>query len=423
MSDTDKNYAMTARDARPTALGDLRFAGTIATGLVAGTLGLGAIALPLVGWKDWQQGLTQEASSAPVQLAKLEPRANNELPSRTRAGDPSRGVGAGGGAAPIAIGLPTGGAVVGGPLVGFGDGGSTTTSTPRNTTTRVEDRAQRRNEPGTRAETTGRGGSGDFSGPKFSGDSDGDGIKDVDEEKLGSNPKVAGDTPTTLSATGTGMSVENEFKVRSMPTGWDTNGNGYPDPDEDADGDGIPNAVEQANGTDPANPDTDGDGNPDTVPVPTTPAPVETTPEPAPVEVVPPVETPAPTDGTETTDETEVPTDPTTPVEEAPATEAPAPAPAPETETPAETTQPEETPAAEQPPADEAPAAVAEAPAPAPAPEAPAPAPAPEAPAPAAAEAPAAPAPAPAPAEPAPAPAQEPAVAEAPADPAATPAF
>ena len=44
MSDTDNTYAMTARNARPTALGDLRFAGTIATGLVAGTLGLGAIA-------------------------------------------------------------------------------------------------------------------------------------------------------------------------------------------------------------------------------------------------------------------------------------------------------------------------------------------------------------------------------------------
>ena len=69
MSDTDNTYAMTARDARPTALGDLRFAGTIATGLVAGTLGLGAIALPLVGWKDWPQGLTQESASAPVQLA------------------------------------------------------------------------------------------------------------------------------------------------------------------------------------------------------------------------------------------------------------------------------------------------------------------------------------------------------------------
>ena len=53
MSDTDNTYSMTPRTARPSALGDLRFAGTIAAGLVAGTLGLGALAAPLVGWKDW----------------------------------------------------------------------------------------------------------------------------------------------------------------------------------------------------------------------------------------------------------------------------------------------------------------------------------------------------------------------------------
>ena len=102
MSDTDNTYAMTARNARPTALGDLRFAGTIATGLVAGTLGLGAIALPLVGWKDWPQGLTQESANSPVQLAKLDARAGNEQPNGTRVSDPTRG----GGAAPIGIGLP-----------------------------------------------------------------------------------------------------------------------------------------------------------------------------------------------------------------------------------------------------------------------------------------------------------------------------
>jgi hypothetical protein len=38
-----------AREAPQTALRDLRFAGTVATGLVAGTLGLGALAAPLVG--------------------------------------------------------------------------------------------------------------------------------------------------------------------------------------------------------------------------------------------------------------------------------------------------------------------------------------------------------------------------------------
>ncbi len=70
MSDTDNTYAMTARASRPTALGDLRFAGTIAAGFVAGTLGLGALAAPLVGWKDWPSGLTQQASSSPLKLAK-----------------------------------------------------------------------------------------------------------------------------------------------------------------------------------------------------------------------------------------------------------------------------------------------------------------------------------------------------------------
>ena len=63
MSDTDTTHAMTAHAPRPSALGDLRFAGTIATGLVAGTLGLGALAAPLVGWKDWPSGLEKDAAT------------------------------------------------------------------------------------------------------------------------------------------------------------------------------------------------------------------------------------------------------------------------------------------------------------------------------------------------------------------------
>src|SRR5215207_9250996 len=37
---------------------DLKFAGTIAAALVAGVLGVGAIAVPLVGWNDWPQALS-----------------------------------------------------------------------------------------------------------------------------------------------------------------------------------------------------------------------------------------------------------------------------------------------------------------------------------------------------------------------------
>jgi hypothetical protein len=71
MSDTDSTYSTSPRTARPTALGDLRFAGTIAAGLVAGALGLGALATPLVGWKDWPSALTQQATSQPVVMAKV----------------------------------------------------------------------------------------------------------------------------------------------------------------------------------------------------------------------------------------------------------------------------------------------------------------------------------------------------------------
>src|SRR5215217_4853188 len=69
MSDTDSTYSMNPRAARPTALGDLRFAGTVAAGLVAGTLGLGALAAPLVGWKDWPAALQGNTSTQSVRLA------------------------------------------------------------------------------------------------------------------------------------------------------------------------------------------------------------------------------------------------------------------------------------------------------------------------------------------------------------------
>src|SRR4051812_45809624 len=108
MSDTDSTYSMNPRAARPTALGDLRFAGTVATGLIAGTLGLGALAAPLVGWEDWPSALTQQATSQPVVLAKAaKPKARDEqTPRKGQPGPRSESVldnlglpGAGGGAA------------------------------------------------------------------------------------------------------------------------------------------------------------------------------------------------------------------------------------------------------------------------------------------------------------------------------------
>ena len=73
MLDTDIQRAQTPRGTRPSALGDLRFAGTVATGLVAGTLGLGALAAPLVGWRDWPSGLQASDGTGNAQLAKPSP--------------------------------------------------------------------------------------------------------------------------------------------------------------------------------------------------------------------------------------------------------------------------------------------------------------------------------------------------------------
>src|SRR6476660_2516246 len=82
MSDTDTTNSMNTRAARPTTLGDLRFAGTIAAGLVAGTLGLGALATPLVGWKDWPSALTQQANGQPVVLAKAQDKTRKQQTPR-----------------------------------------------------------------------------------------------------------------------------------------------------------------------------------------------------------------------------------------------------------------------------------------------------------------------------------------------------
>src|SRR3954449_8759784 len=99
MSDTDTTYAT----ARPSAIGDLRFAGTIATGLVAGTLGLGALAAPLVGWKDWPSGLDKDAATTTVRLAT----PKQQQPPRGAQGN-SAGQVPGGATALTSVGVPGG---------------------------------------------------------------------------------------------------------------------------------------------------------------------------------------------------------------------------------------------------------------------------------------------------------------------------
>src|SRR5690348_16647179 len=40
-------------DGRPSAVRDLRYAGTVAAGCIAGVLGVGALTAPLLGWTHW----------------------------------------------------------------------------------------------------------------------------------------------------------------------------------------------------------------------------------------------------------------------------------------------------------------------------------------------------------------------------------
>ena len=68
------------REGRPVAVRDLRSAGTIAAGLCAGILGVGAIAAPLVGWNDRSTGSSEGRSGSleltlPAQRDARDPRA------------------------------------------------------------------------------------------------------------------------------------------------------------------------------------------------------------------------------------------------------------------------------------------------------------------------------------------------------------
>jgi hypothetical protein len=441
MLDTDIHTAQTARGTRPSALGDLRFAGTVATGLVAGTLGLGALAAPLVGWRDWPAGLTTSGSAGTAQLANPTPIKSQGTKPGGRSGVGGRPT-PGGATALTGIGIP--GATGGSPL---GTGGISLTNSI--TATPHPERSSSTTTGSTQSESA----SGTFLPAGFekpdNADTDLDGVPDVYENARGWDKN----TTDGAADNGGGISRSTEFQIRSEIANPDTNGNGVIDRDDDSDGDGIPNGVEETNGTSAWATDSDGDGIqdgqedndgngvPDQVDAqpPATPV-VETPPEPV-VPTTPPTdETPAP-EAPAPTPEPEAPATPPvaeTPAPAPPAEEAPAPPPA---EQPPAESAPADTPAPEAPatpaPEPEAPAPQSEAPAtdsapapaaPAPAPEAPAPAPAAPAPAPEApAPAPAAPAPAPAAPAPAPdAPAPAAAAAAAPAqaaDPNATPAW
>ena len=105
-------------------------------------------------------------------------------------------------------------------------------------------------------------------------DTDGDGVSDKDEQKYGTDPLNA-------DSDNDGIQDGEELKLGTSPTKADTDGDGISDGDElaatswspfatttdplnkDSDGDGLTDGEEQAYGLDPNSGDSDGDGLPD----------------------------------------------------------------------------------------------------------------------------------------------------------------
>ena len=131
-------------------------------------------------------------------------------------------------------------------------------------------------------------------------DYDGDGLPNAIEPKLGLDPTKAdtnGDgTPDgRVDSDGDGLSNRVELALRLDPAVVDTDGNGVPDGQEDTDDDGMSNAAELAVGRDPATPDQPAAPivDPAPVPAPVAPAPAAPAPaDPVPAPAPPPPATP-----------------------------------------------------------------------------------------------------------------------------------
>src|SRR3954454_11438475 len=69
---------------RPSAARDLRFAGTIAAGCIAGVLGVGALTAPLLGWTSWPSSDPAAQSHGALTLAKpsVRPAPAHSSPTR-----------------------------------------------------------------------------------------------------------------------------------------------------------------------------------------------------------------------------------------------------------------------------------------------------------------------------------------------------
>src|SRR5262245_18861543 len=225
------------RSARRVALRDLRFAGSVAAGLVVAILGAGALAAPMLGWNQWPSVRNADETASGGSLTLTAPATRNSR-TGTSPFSGSRGGVAGEtatnpltipGLGPVAVVPTTGGVTtpvsVTAPRSSGGNGGGD------------------RNQGGSGGDSTtvvGDGGpdnpGGIYPKPNFdqSVDSDGDGMSDEWERKYGldpTKPDALGDDDSDGNLNG------QEFIMKSSPIVSDSNDDGVTDSDDDFDGD------------------------------------------------------------------------------------------------------------------------------------------------------------------------------------------
>src|ERR1044071_6847014 len=165
------------RSERSVGLRDLRFAGTVAAGLVAGVLGVGALSAPLLGWTDWPDQLQPGGGNAAVTMRSPQLRQDIAQPPRTGSGPPPAGPSAipGAGTVTALVITPRTGTTVSG-NAGTGNGG-----TPASPQSQPVGSSVQGDGSGTNFGGTG------FVTPTNTADSDGDAMPDAWENTYGGN--------------------------------------------------------------------------------------------------------------------------------------------------------------------------------------------------------------------------------------------
>jgi hypothetical protein len=314
---TDHNSSSRpARTTRP-VVRDLRFAGTVAAGLCAGVLGVGAIAAPLVGWNDWPDSLSssKDGPALTVDNRPVQTTASREARSRSEAKAPIGVVGPV--AAPGSVLITTAGGVL-----GTSSTPSASAGEPSRSADTGSSHARLDGSSGSGKAKVVAGGTPGFAKPA---DSDQDGMSDLYEKTNGLDPYV---NDSGVDTDNDGVPNGFEYQLRTAANNADTNADGTDDGRDDFDDDGVANAEEVSQGSSPLD-------RADTPPAPEGPvtdpapeAPPATTDEPeVPVDSGQPaaVETPAPSDPATPPEESQTPVDPAPPADPAPADDPQAP--------------------------------------------------------------------------------------------------